>query len=189
MVFHDSVDWGRDLQVAMDALVSKGGQLGTIRDHDDLQKSKQSVPIYFSNPDIVWSNEYPVPRFGQGTFKMCLESIYQHLTLQELESVTYGKPMKPTYQYAEAVLDMIAPLQKDVHGQVQKRTVYAIGDNPYADIAGANGYGWNSVLVKTGVYQPKEYENHPVHAANVVVDHVEDAIRWIIAKEQMKKES
>lgn len=64
----------------------------------------------------------------------------------------------------------------------------AVGDNPYADIAGANGYGWNSVLVKTGVYMPKGFENHHVHPATAVVDHVEDAVRWIIAKEQMKKQ-
>ncbi|KAG0099345.1 hypothetical protein BGZ93_008059 [Podila epicladia] len=186
MVFHDSVDWGRDLQICLDALVSQGGKLGTIKDSNELHSTKQSVPIYFSNPDVVWSNEYPVPRFGQGTFKMCLEKVYQHLTLQDLESTTFGKPMKPTYQYAEAVLDSIAPLQKDA-GEVQKRTVYAIGDNPYADIAGANGYGWNSVLVKTGVFRPQGEENHHLHPATAVVDHVEDAVRWIIAKEQMKK--
>ncbi|KAG0033586.1 hypothetical protein BGZ81_008025 [Podila clonocystis] len=187
MVFHDSVDWGRDLQICLDALVSQGGKLGTIKDSNELHSTKQSVPIYFSNPDVVWSNEYPVPRFGQGTFKMCLEKIYQHLTQQDLESTTFGKPMKTTYQFAEAVLDNIAPLPKDTNGQVQKRTVYAIGDNPYADIAGANGYGWNSVLVKTGVFRPQGGENHHVHPATAVVHHVEDAVRWIIAKEQMKK--
>jgi len=63
----------------------------------------------------------------------------------------------------------------------------AIGDNPYADIAGANGYGWKSVLVKTGVFRPQGGENHHLHPATAVVDHVEDAVRWIIAKEQMKK--
>ncbi|KAF9430409.1 hypothetical protein BGZ94_006979 [Podila epigama] len=187
MVFHDSVDWGRDLQVTLDALVSQNGKLGTIKSSDDLHNTKQSVPIYFSNPDVVWSNEYPVPRFGQGTFKMCLEKIYQHLTLQELESTTFGKPMIPTYKYAESVLDTIAPLQKNASGQVQKRTVYAIGDNPYADIAGANGYGWNSVLVKTGVFRPQGGENHHLHPASAVKDHVEDAVRWIIAQEQLKK--
>ncbi|KAI7830326.1 HAD-like domain-containing protein [Gamsiella multidivaricata] len=186
MVFHDSVDWGRDLQICLDALASKGGALGTIKDSEDLHSTKQSVPIYFSNPDVVWSNEYPVPRFGQGTFKLCLEKIYKNLTGQELEFTTFGKPMTTTYQYAETLLNRISPFPPTSDGQPSKRTVYAVGDNPYADIAGANAYGWDSVLVKTGVFRTKGYENHHVHPATAVVDHVEDAVRWIFAKEKMK---
>ncbi|KAG0245753.1 HAD-like domain-containing protein [Mortierella sp. GBAus27b] len=186
MVFHDSVDWGRDLQLCLDALASKDGALGTVKDSDELQATKQSVPIYFSNPDIVWSNEYPVPRFGQGTFRLCLEKIYKSLTDQELEYTTFGKPMTTTYKYAESLLDKIAPLTTGPDGQTPKRTVYAVGDNPYADIAGANAYGWNSVLVKTGVFKTRGYENHHEHPATAVVEHVEDAVRWIIANENSK---
>ncbi|KAF9361711.1 hypothetical protein BGX26_000066 [Mortierella sp. AD094] len=186
MVFHDSGDWGRDLQLCLDALASKGGALGTIKDSADLHSTKQSVPIYFSNPDIVWSNEYPVPRFGQGTFRVCLEKIYKSLTNQDLEYTSFGKPMANTYKYADELLGRIAPLPIGPNGQPSKRTVYAIGDNPYSDIAGANAHGWDSVLVKTGVYRPKGLENHAVHPATTVVDHVEDAVRWIIAKEKMK---
>ncbi|KAF9915657.1 hypothetical protein BX616_005646 [Lobosporangium transversale] len=183
MVFHDSLNWGRDLQICLDVLVSKGGKLGTIKDPDELHSSKQSTPIYFSNPDVVWSTDFPVPRFGQGTFKLCLEKIYKHLTGQELEYTTFGKPMKSTYEYAESVLDKISPL---ADGDNTKRTVYVVGDNPSSDIAGANAYGWNSVLVKTGIFKPKNNENHHIHPATVVVDHVEDAVRWIIEKEKMK---
>ncbi|KAF9112028.1 hypothetical protein BGX27_004113 [Mortierella sp. AM989] len=186
MVFHDSVDWGRDLQLCLDALASKGGALGTIKDSADLHSTTQSVPIYFSNPDIVWSNEYPVPRFGQGTFKICLEKIYKAMTNQELVYTTFGKPMSNTYKYADTLLNMLAPLPIGPNGQPTKRTVYAIGDNPYSDIAGANAHGWDSVLVRTGVFRPNGFENHSVHPATAVVDHVEDAVRWIIAKEKMK---
>ncbi|KAF9134771.1 hypothetical protein BGW39_005858 [Mortierella sp. 14UC] len=182
MVFHDSNDWGRDLQICLDALVSKGGKLGTIKRSDELHNTKQTVPIYFSNPDIVWANEFPVSRFGQGTFRVCLEKIYENLTGQPLDYITFGKPMKTTYEYAESLFDKIDPLPKGT-----KRTVYAVGDNPYADIAGATGYGWNSVLVRTGVFKPKGDENHHVHPATTVVDHVGDAVKWIIARENMKK--
>ncbi|KAG0014670.1 hypothetical protein BGZ80_010314 [Entomortierella chlamydospora] len=218
MVFHDSVDWGRDLQLCLDALASKGGVLGTIKESADLHSTKQSVPIYFSNPDIVWSNDYPVPRFGQGTFRICLENIYkvkslttkrglnhtrqslkrnpfwsnvrfaftQALTSQDLEYTTFGKPMANTYKYADKLLDRIAPLPSGPNGQASKRAVYAVGDNPYSDIAGANAHGWDSVLVKTGVFRSKGLENHAVHPATAVVENVEDAVRWIIAKEKMK---
>jgi ribonucleotide monophosphatase NagD (HAD superfamily) len=63
----------------------------------------------------------------------------------------------------------------------------AIGDNPYADIAGANGYGWQSLLVKTGVFQPEGDENHHTHPATAVVEDVEDAVRWIISNEIRKE--
>ncbi|KAF8984133.1 hypothetical protein BGZ46_008749 [Entomortierella lignicola] len=161
MVFHDSGDWGRDLQLCIDALTSKGGVLGTIKDSSELHSTKQSVPIYFSNPDFA-------------------------LTNQDLEYTTYGKPTTKTYEYADVLLNKIAPLPIGPNGQPSKRTVYAIGDNPYSDIAGANAYGWNSVLVKTGIFRPKGLENHDVHPATTVVEHVEDAVRWIIEKEKMK---
>ncbi|KAI1300850.1 hypothetical protein EDD11_005940 [Mortierella claussenii] len=158
MVFHDSVDWGRDLQVMLDALVSK-----------------------------VWSNEYPSPRFAQGTFRTCLERIYKDMTGHKLEYTLFGKPMTSTYQYAESILNKMAPVRLGPNGVPHPRTVYAIGDNPYADIAGANGYGWQSVLVRTGVFKPEGNENHHTHPATAVVDDVEDAVRWIISKELRKE--
>ncbi|KAG0327718.1 hypothetical protein BGZ99_006979 [Dissophora globulifera] len=162
MMLHDSTDWGRDLQLCLDALVSKNGVLGTIKDTEELRTTKQSVPIYFSNPDI-------------------------HLTGQTLEFTSYGKPNTITYRYVENVLDKVSPMPVDANGlSVSKRTVYAVGDNPYSDIAGANEQGWQSVLVKTGVFRTHGYQNHHLHPASVVVDHVEAAVRWIIAQEEMK---
>ncbi|KAF9941280.1 hypothetical protein BGZ65_004306 [Modicella reniformis] len=188
MVFHDSVDWGRDLQVMLDALVSKDGYLTTVKSQAELHTTKQTVPLYFSNSDLVWSNEYPTPRFAQGTFRTCLERIYKDMTGHSLEYTLFGKPMTTTYQYAESVLNKIAPpIHYGIDGTPKPRTVYAIGDNPYADIAGANAYGWQSVLVRTGVFVPEGNENHHTHPATAVVDDVEDAVRWIISKEIRKE--
>ncbi|KAF9920073.1 hypothetical protein FBU30_010139 [Linnemannia zychae] len=186
MVFHDSVDWGRDLQIMLDALISREGYLGTIKTQKELHTTPQSVPIYFSNSDFVWSNEYPTPRLAQGAFRACLERLYEETTGHKLKYTTYGKPMTATYQYAEAVLNRIAPDHLDPDGIPKRRTVYAIGDNPYADIAGANGYGWTSLLVKTGVFKPEGDENHHTHPATAVVEDVEDAVRWIISRELRK---
>ena len=58
MVFHDSVDWGRDLQVMLDALVSKNGDLSTVKTQAELHTTKQSVPLFFSNPDLVCSHHW-----------------------------------------------------------------------------------------------------------------------------------
>ena len=35
------------------------------------------MPVYFSNPDLLWANEFPVPRLGQGAFAACLEMLHQ----------------------------------------------------------------------------------------------------------------
>jgi hypothetical protein len=50
------------------------------------------------------------------------------------------------------------------------------------DIAGANGAGWHSVLVRTGVYEPEfGGPNHiPTHEAA----DVEAAVQWAISREQ-----
>ena len=34
------------------------------------------VPLYYSNPDIVYANEFPSPRFGQGCFAAALNAVY-----------------------------------------------------------------------------------------------------------------
>lgn len=67
---------------------------------------------------------------------------------------------------------------------IQRRRVYAVGDNPAADIAGANAHGWTSLLVKTGVFSGLEGENSLEHPADVVVENVEEAVRWALEQEE-----
>jgi ribonucleotide monophosphatase NagD (HAD superfamily) len=57
--------------------------------------------------------------------------------------------------------------------------VYMVGDNPESDIAGANAYGWKSLLVKTGVYR----EGKPAHEPTRVVEDVEEALEWAVQNE------
>jgi ribonucleotide monophosphatase NagD (HAD superfamily) len=52
-----------------------------------------------------------------------------------------------------------------------------IGDNPSVDIKGANNFGWNSILVRTGMFQGKNDEENP---AKFVVDNVKDAVELIM---------
>ncbi len=37
------------------------------------------MPVYFSNPDLLWANEFPVPRLGQGAFAACLEMLHEQV--------------------------------------------------------------------------------------------------------------
>ena len=69
----------------------------------------------------------------------------------------FGKPHKPHYKVAETLLGAIAA-QTDAPALdtfSRPKRLYMIGDNPAADVRGANNAGddWRSILVCTGVYQ------------------------------------
>ncbi|KAI9318941.1 HAD-like domain-containing protein [Dichotomocladium elegans] len=170
MMFHDSRDWGRDIQIMLDVICAQDGIVGT--EKKDFRV--QDMPLYFSNNDIIWSTEFPVPRLGQGSFKVALEGVYNTLTGQQLQSTSYGKPHMTTYSYAERVLERL-------QGYKPSR-VYAVGDNPAADIRGANDYGWKSLLVRTGVFQGSG--NSTLYPATRVCDHVEEAVAWGLEQEE-----
>lgn len=84
----------------------------------------------------------------------------------------------PLVRYAENLLNKIA-------GRVTSNPlahIYGIGDNPLADIQGANNAGdhWSSILVRTGIY---DGSRAPEHAPDVITDDVYDAIRHIYERE------
>jgi len=66
---------------------------------------------------------------------------------------------------------------------------YMIGDNPESDIAGANTKGWVSILVKTGVFDPKAETskdgNDKRHPATHVVENFKAAIDLIYKLEKL----
>lgn len=77
LIFNTPLDWGPVLQIIMELLLSSGGQLGTqsskngdtgLPNSGYLQDDQPQ--LYFSNSDVSWTSEYPVPRFGLGTFKV-----------------------------------------------------------------------------------------------------------------------
>ncbi|KAJ2815205.1 hypothetical protein FBU31_007013 [Coemansia sp. 'formosensis'] len=140
-----------------------------------------------SNADLIFSNDYPRPRFGQGAYHVCLRAMWNALTGgAPLEYTLFGKPNRVQYQYAEHLLDQIALAAApaiDLPQLHAHRRIFAIGDNPAADIAGANGAGWTSVLVRTGVFDGSPGTNDATHPAHLVTDHVEDAVNWIIESE------
>lgn len=147
LVFSDSRDYATDIQIIMDLLQSENGVLGT-RAADPVS---QRIPIYFSQGDLLCPSEHPTPRLSQGTFRIGLEAIYKSLTGVELERVVYGKPEMATYKYADEVM---SSWMEELHGEAKlPKNIYMVGDNPASDITGGNMYGWNTCLVRTGVYQ------------------------------------
>lgn len=186
LVFNDPRDFGLDLQLVIDLLLSNNGQLGTLSpSNGDLDLPNRgyqhSTPeLYFSNPDLWWASSHPLPRLGQGAFHSALSGVWRSITSVEgdagvpLQATVIGKPHRETYAFAEDQLVRN-------NGGKEVRTVYMIGDNPASDIAGANGWQsprgteWVSVLVGTGVWQPG---STPAHIPRKVCRDVFDAVQW-----------
>jgi len=119
----------------------------------------------------------------------------QAATGLELPYKQFGKPYKLTYEFADA---MLRRRTEELRGEDEELNVYMIGgkysnpgagntpdfgadmtDNPLSDIWGANAYGWDSILVRTGVYPGGE----PSHAPTMIADDVELAVEWALKRE------
>lgn len=176
LVFSDSRDYATDMQIIIDLLRSEDGRLGTIA----ADPVSQRIPIYFSQGDMLCPTEHPIPRMSQGTFRIGLEAMYKSLTGVDLERVVYGKPEMATYKYADEV---IASWMEQLHGEERiPENVYMVGDNPASDIIGGNMYGWNTCLVRTGVFQGGENdESNPANFG--VFPNVLEAVKTACRKE------
>ncbi len=107
------------------------------------------------------------------------------VTGRKLECQFFGKPNRAPYELAEHLLyDQAVELRLVDSQQSWKEeparafgAIYAMGDNPKADIAGAKAQGlpWVSMLVRTGVFSG-DTKNDEEHPADVVVDDVLDAV-------------
>ncbi|EER23314.1 hypothetical protein D8B26_001407 [Coccidioides posadasii str. Silveira] len=176
MVFADSRDYATDMQIIMDLLLSENGRLKT--------KAKNpldnQLPIYFSQGDLLMPTEHGVPRLTQGLFRISIEAMYKSLTGGDLERVVYGKPELATYKFADEVMKQ---WMKEIHNEhILPENIYMVGDNPQSDIVGGNMYGWNTCLVRTGIFQGGE--NDEENPANFgVFANVLDAVQAVIKKE------
>ncbi|KAJ3185469.1 hypothetical protein HDU87_000090 [Geranomyces variabilis] len=191
LIMHDPPDWGLDIQLIMDLLLSHRGDVTTRRNPlsvaESLSSSSSSdpglppIPLYSSNADFLWANEHPHPRLGQGGFLAALRGVWAQMVddpAAQLPITTqFGKPSAPTYDYAKRVLGDGVVGGVDAVGDV-----YMIGDNPESDIRGANANGWVGVLVETGVYKHGDALDGGRKPAVVVKD-VEAAVDWVLEKE------
>jgi HAD superfamily hydrolase (TIGR01456 family) len=176
MVFSDSRDYATDMQIIMDVLRSKNGRLGTVAEDPVAER----IPIYFSQGDLLCPTEHPTPRMSQGAFRIGLEAMYKALTGVDLERVVYGKPELATYKYAD---DVLTSWMGELHGEEKlPQNIYMIGDNPASDIIGGNMYGWNTCLVRTGVFQGGDNdENNPANFG--VFPNVLEAVKKALRQE------
>ncbi|XP_061107770.1 haloacid dehalogenase-like hydrolase domain-containing 5 [Conger conger] len=129
----EPVRWETNLQLIVDVLLTNGkpGEAVTSLNYPH-------IPVLACNMDLMWMAEAKNPRFGHGMFLVCLENIYKKITGCELKyEALIGKPSVVTYNYAELLVQQ----QAESLGWTEPvERLYAIGDNPMADIYGANLY-------------------------------------------------
>ncbi|CDZ98225.1 Predicted phosphatase [Phaffia rhodozyma] len=178
IVINDSRDWGLDISVMSEILAARDGVLGTIK--EKVTTANQTVEVIYCNPDLLWKNDYILPRYGAGAFKTAFVEIHQETFPEhQIQSVQYGKPHRPTYDFAKQMLER--RVEELYPGHTRKGglgTVYMVGDNPESDIRGANDYNWRSMLVQTGVYQTEN--GPPKYAPFRLERNVEDAVNWAL---------
>jgi ribonucleotide monophosphatase NagD (HAD superfamily) len=128
-----------------------------------------------------------VQRLAAGAFTRTLEFLFHHLTGNRLVVQEFGKPLPVTFNFA---MDKLLKWKAQCgFGDDPFSTVFMVGDNPRADVRGANtaGLPWQSVLVETGVFKPtREHPNDPIDPAKFVCKGVEEAVAVVLAAANAK---
>ena len=150
-VFTDPLNFFEALQICTDVLLSsRPGEVEVEPAH--------KIPIYFSNPDLLWKTQYPHGRFGQGAFRIALEALYKarlevlgvvdkleendcsgHESFEERMErwYQYGKPEVVQFEHAiAALLSQVGPGELPGETPSIISDVYMVGDNPASDMQG-----------------------------------------------------
>jgi HAD superfamily hydrolase (TIGR01456 family) len=163
LFFEDPEDLGEALQLMTDVLLTNGNPSGP---RVLLNRNvEQEVEVWFTNPDLVYSGLATHPRLTQGSFRLCLETLFQSATSvsstsysAELTTINSGRLLKaatvgkPTQLTGKTALSKLLQ-QCDSSLTEQHLEIWTVGDNPFSDVALANNMGWNSALVKTGIWK------------------------------------
>jgi len=196
LVFNDPRDMNTDMQVVSDLLNSEGGLVGTKRKVPEKDSHIPAIPIAFSNNDFLWANDYNLPRYGQGAFRMITETLYREVNGNDkaLQLTIFGKPFKVQHDYAHWVLiewnkilhghkahDFMPKLHEEVMDSPFQK-IYMVGDNPESDIRGANMNGWESLLLRTGVYKDSDWDKTVHRPSAGVHDNVLDAVKSVLIR-------
>ncbi|KAJ0041694.1 hypothetical protein NL108_009488, partial [Boleophthalmus pectinirostris] len=120
VLFGEPIRWETNLQLIIDVLLT-GGNLSSVQQTQKLPH----LPLLACNMDLMWMAEAHLPRFGHGTFLVCLENIYKKITGEELKyEALMGKPSKLTYHFAEYLIRCQA-MEREWKNPIT--SLYAIG--------------------------------------------------------------
>ncbi|EXJ79990.1 HAD-superfamily subfamily IIA hydrolase [Capronia epimyces CBS 606.96] len=209
-VYNDPRDWGLDLQIVLDVMLSHRGLVGTYSSKNGDRSLPNSgylqdgqPPLYFSNPDLLWAADYHLSRLGQGGFREALEGVWRALAKNasggggddrdgngqaapELYKTIIGKPFEATYSFAEKRLLRHRDALFGSRAQhVPLKRVYMVGDNPESDIRGATTYqsphGIDWIGLLTRTGVYKDRAGHrPTCEPRAIVDDVRAAVQYAL---------
>lgn len=136
-----------------------------------LQKKARDLPLppYFAgHNDIAFAGGYHRPRMAFGPFNYMLENHCQRHGF-ELNKYYFGKPVKAVFEYVRDVM-----VERYGDG-----CFFMVGDNPRADIEGANSIEWASFLTQTGVHvgPGNDLENPATMVVNTFAETVEAVLK------------
>ncbi len=77
-------------------LISENGVPGTIRPID----SKQNIHVHVCGKDLVYKDDFPIPRIAAGTFWHSLELLFFMKYNKKIDHTLYGKPSTKIFEYA-----------------------------------------------------------------------------------------
>lgn len=152
-ILNDPIDWEEHI-----LLISK------------LLSKNSSIPLYSAHNDALYSDEFPLPRFGIGGFNEVLLRLLSKLNSQSFKLTYSGKPLSLAFEYSKKKLTELAH-------PYEISNFYMIGDNPNVDVLGGRNNGFKTILVRTGVF--KEGENDKNNPADFVVNDIGEAIQLI----------
>jgi HAD superfamily hydrolase (TIGR01456 family) len=173
LVLHDPNSWGLEIQIAIDVLKSRGA-------------GAPHVPLFCSNGDLTFAGAHAAPRLAAGAFEVALRAVWAATEggAPPLEATFFGKPTAATFDYAARALAAWAGGGAvgagGAAGAAGAAGAFArlvmVGDNPRADVRGANAAGapWTSVLVRSGMWAGEALA--PGDEPHAVVDGVADAV-------------
>lgn len=67
------------------------------------EAERAPVPVYFSNPDLLWATDHTAPRFGQGAFAAAFRLLYK----QVVYLATYSTPAHSRHAQQSPLLEII----------------------------------------------------------------------------------
>eukprot|EP00825_Cyclidium_porcatum_P052207 TRINITY_DN9818_c0_g1_i3.p1 TRINITY_DN9818_c0_g1~~TRINITY_DN9818_c0_g1_i3.p1 ORF type:complete len:159 (+),score=51.96 TRINITY_DN9818_c0_g1_i3:95-571(+) len=142
-----------------------------------IRRPPRSTHCISSAASDVYKRQYQrrVHGMAQGSFNVVLQNTAKTLYDIDLQINRYGKPYDAAFQYMKKKAQELTNLEISNY--------YLIGDNPQSDILGANNNGFDSILVKTGVYQSDQ--NCSEIPGKYFVEDITAAVNLILKIEQI----
>jgi len=161
-ILNDPIEWETNIQLISELLLKNC-----------------DIPVYSSHNDALYSDEFPLSRFGLGGFNSVLISLLKKINNLDKKLVFSGKPLSLTFECAKERLKKIADGNKQEISEF-----YMIGDNPNVDVMGGKNNGFKTILVRTGVFKDKG--NDKENPADYVVEDFNEAMRLISKLEKLE---